>query len=411
MSQDKKDEDLEDLVSESFLNEISSKKGGRDDKKDKKDESKKGDDEVIEAEIEESKPDNLPATQKDNQNIKQDDLYSKAVEIYRQSSPIIYRAGKKFYDFSSTWTGTIIIVLILIFFVAQSFVIPSGSMKRTLLIGDFLFAKKFSYGIPLPELPWVGAKIIPDFMGNGHLISGPRPKREDIVIFYVPKDKRTHFVKRCVAVGGDEILFYANHLLIHFHEGDEFIKKNYPEKKIVKVLDKLWVDNPYMEKYRGIQYQPEYKGNSFLMMIYRGETSGDVDMKPLLLPSLSNEIYTLNGEAMNVFYKKVEPDHFYMIGDNRDNSEDSRFWGSVPYSLIIGKPWVIYFSIEYRSYNRVMFGQGGGRDHQSLKAVCKNLPLDSNECKEAWNRHRYSIRWDRIWRDVEVFQLERPRDF
>ena len=411
MSQDKKDEDLEDLVSESFLNESSSKKGGRDDKKDKKDESKKGDDEVIEAEIEESKPDNLPATQKDNQNIKQDDLYSKAVEIYRQSSPIIYRAGKKFYDFSSTWTGTIIIVLILIFFVAQSFVIPSGSMKRTLLIGDFLFAKKFSYGIPLPELPWVGAKIIPDFMGNGHLISGPRPKREDIVIFYVPKDKRTHFVKRCVAVGGDEILFYANHLLIHFHEGDEFIKKNYPENKIVKVLDKLWVDNPYMEKYRGIQYQPEYKGNSFLMMIYRGETSGDVDMKPLLLPSLSNEIYTLNGEAMNVFYKKVEPDHFYMIGDNRDNSEDSRFWGSVPYSLIIGKPWVIYFSIEYRSYNRVMFGQGGGRDHQSLKAVCKNLPLDSNECKEAWNRHRYSIRWDRIWRDVEAFQLERPRDF
>ncbi len=78
--------------------------------------------------------------------------------------------------------------MVLIFFVAQSFVIPTGSMKRTLLIGDFLFAKKFSYGVPLPELPWVGVKIIPDFMGNGHLISGPRPKREDIVIFYVPKD-------------------------------------------------------------------------------------------------------------------------------------------------------------------------------------------------------------------------------
>ncbi len=82
-------------------------------------------------------------------------------------------------------------------------------MKRTLLIGDFLLAKKFSYGVPLPENTWVGVKIIPDFMGNGHLISGPRPKREDIVIFYVPKDKKTHFVKRCVAVGGDEVLSLA----------------------------------------------------------------------------------------------------------------------------------------------------------------------------------------------------------
>ena len=105
------------------------------------------------------------------------------------------------YRFSSSWTGTIIIVLLLIFFVAQSFVIPSGSMKRTLLIGDFLFAKKFAYGVTIPELPWVGLKLLPDFRGDGHLIDGPRPRREDIVIFYVPKDRKTHFVKRCVAWG------------------------------------------------------------------------------------------------------------------------------------------------------------------------------------------------------------------
>jgi signal peptidase I len=78
--------------------------------------------------------------------------------------------------FASSWTGTIIIVLFLIFFVAQSFVIPSGSMKRTQLIGDFLFAKKFSYGIPTPHLPWLEIPILPDFYGNGHLIEGPRPQ-------------------------------------------------------------------------------------------------------------------------------------------------------------------------------------------------------------------------------------------
>jgi|GEM_PF-47584 len=411
-NQTKKSEVTEQKKSNSTIDDSKQKKSQEDEDRVKIKESKdkdSNDENVIEAEIEEEKPTpNLPST-----HLKEpkDDILSKAVTIYKSSSPIIYKYGKRFYDFSSSWTGTIVIVLFLIFFVAQSFVIPSGSMKRTLLIGDFLFAKKFSYGIPLPELPWVGVKIFPDYLGNGHLISGPRPKREDIVIFYVPKDKKTHFVKRCVAVGGDEILFYSKHLLIHFHEGDDYISKNYPKEKIIKVLGKLWVDNPYKEKYPGIQYQPEYNGDSFLMLIYNGEKFGEGDMKPLLVPNLNNEIFTFNGEAMNAFYKKVEPDHYYMIGDNRDNSEDSRFWGSVPYSLIIGKPWAIYFSIEYRSYNRVMFGQGGGRDHQSLKAVCKDLKLDSVECKEAWNRHRYTIRWDRIWRNVDRFQFEKPKDF
>ncbi|ADV46374.1 signal peptidase I [Nitratifractor salsuginis] len=311
------------------------------------------------------------------------------------------------YRFSSSWTGTIIIVLLLIFFVAQSFVIPSGSMKRTLLIGDFLFAKKFSYGITIPELPWVGLKLLPDFRGDGHLIDGPRPKREDIVIFYVPKDRKTHFVKRCVAVGGDEILYYDKHLLIHFHEGDEYIRSHYPARKIVTVLGKLWVVNPYKDKYPGIQYKPEYNGNSFLMLLYR---SPQVDMKPLFLPELKAPAYSMGGTPVNVFYKKVEPDHYYMIGDNRDNSEDSRFWGSVPYSLIIGKPWVIYFSIEYRSYDRVMYGKGGGRDHQALRKVCGDLPLDSKECREAWDKHRFTVRWDRVGRNVDRFQFEVPKD-
>ncbi len=316
----------------------------------------------------------------------------------------------KLYRFSSSWTGTVIIVLLLIFFVAQSFVIPSGSMKRTLLIGDFLFAKKFSYGITIPEIPWIGLKVLPDFRGDGHLIDGPRPQRGDIVIFYVPKDRKTHFVKRCVAVGGDELLYYDKHLLIHFHEGDAWIQKHYPAKKIVKALGKLWVVNPYKEKFPGIQYKPEYDGNSFLMLLYRAANRAHIDMKPLFVPSLKTDVYTLNGSPVNVFYKKVEPDHYYMIGDNRDNSDDSRFWGSVPYSLIIGKPWVIYFSLEYRSYERVYSGIGGGRDHQALRKVCGTLPLGSDRCRAAWNRHRFTVRWDRVGRNIDTFQHEIPKD-
>ena len=312
----------------------------------------------------------------------------------------------KLHNFSTSWTGTIIIVLALIFFVAQSFVIPSGSMKRTLLIGDFLFAKKFSYGVPIPEIPIVGLKVLPDFNGNGHLIEGERPKRGDIVIFYVPTNKKDHFVKRCVAVGEDEILYYDKHLLIHFHEGDEYIKKNYPEQKIVKVMDKLWVVNPYKDKFPGIQYKPEYRGNSYLLMQY---SINKIDMKPVYVEGLDAPVGGLSVEPMNAFYKKVEKDHFYMIGDNRDNSDDSRFWGSVPYSLIIGKPWVTYFSLEYRSYERVAKGIGGGRDHQTLKTVCGDIDLLSKECEKKWNKYRFTIRWNRMFQNIDKMQYEQPK--
>ncbi len=271
----------------------------------------------------------------------------------------------KFYRFSSSWTGTIIIVLFLIFFVVQSFVIPSGSMKRTMQIGDFLFAKKFSYGIPTPTLPWFNIKLVPDFNNNGHLIEGDKPQREDIVIFLYPLDGKTHFVKRCVATGGDEIVYQDKHLYIHFSEGDEYIKKNYPAEKIKKFRDKLWVDNPYMSKYPGIQYAPKNR-TAFENLIGRPN-----DMSPIYVKELGPVLYTSrSGTDMNAFYKKVEKDDYYMMGDNRDNSSDSRFWGPVSYSLVIGKPWFIYFSFD---------------------------------------SEKKTIRWDRVGKFVDDIQFEQPR--
>ena len=76
----------------------------------------------------------------------------------------------RFYIFSNSWTGTLVIVLFVIFFVAQAFVIPSGSTKRTLLVGDHLFVKKFSYGIATPHFPWLEIPVLPDFNDNGLLI-------------------------------------------------------------------------------------------------------------------------------------------------------------------------------------------------------------------------------------------------
>ncbi len=130
-------------------------------------------------------------------------------------------------------------------------------------IGDFLFAKKFSYGIPIPTLPWIQQAIFPDFNDNGHLIEGDKPKREDIVIFLYPKNNKVHYVKRCVAVGGDELVYQDKHLYIHFFEGDQYIREHYPNDKIKKFRGKLWVDNPYIDKYPGIQYVPDNHENIF----------------------------------------------------------------------------------------------------------------------------------------------------
>lgn len=222
---------------------------------------------------------------------------------------------RKLYNWSSSWTGTIVIVLTIIFFVAQAFVIPSGSMKNTLLIGDMLFVKKFSYGIPTPRIPWIELKVLPDFNDNGHLIEGDRPKRGDIVVFRYPKNDNIHYVKRAVATGGDLIALQNKNLLLHPKEGNDFIKANYAKEDIIKVGDRLWVVNPYKREHPGIHNDPSVVNNG-------------------LNPS----------ELFNMLPIKVPEDETFMMGDNRDHSNDSRFWGTVPYKFIVGTPWVVYFS-------------------------------------------------------------------
>ncbi len=221
----------------------------------------------------------------------------------------------KIYKWSSSWTGTVVIVLAIIFFVAQAFVIPSGSMKNTLLIGDMLFVKKFSYGVPTPRIPWLEVKVLPDFNDNGHLIEGDKPQRGDIVVFRYPGNEVIHYVKRCVAVGGDIVLLKDKHLLLHPNEGNDYVKENYKGYQTVEADGKLFVVDPYRKDHPGIHNDPSVTKNGL-------NPYQLFDMMPVLIPE---------GE-------------FFMMGDNRDHSNDSRFWGTVPYKFIVGKPWFIYFS-------------------------------------------------------------------
>jgi len=222
---------------------------------------------------------------------------------------------KKFYNWSSSWTGTIIIVLVIMSFIAQAFVIPSGSMKNTLLIGDMLFVKKFTYGLPIPRIPWLEIKLLPDFNDNGHLIEGDRPKRGDIVVFRYPNNEKIHYVKRAVATGGDIIALKDKNLLLHPKEGNDYVKENYPKDSIIDFDGRLWVVNPYKLEHPGIHTDPSVVNNG-------------------LNPR----------ELFNMLPRIVPEDETFMMGDNRDHSNDSRFWGTVPYKYVVGTPWIVYFS-------------------------------------------------------------------
>ncbi|MCI5968054.1 signal peptidase I [Helicobacter sp.] len=235
----------------------------------------------------------------------------------------------KFFHFANSWIGTIVIVLGVIFFGIQAFVIPSGSMLNTLLIGDNLFVKKFSYGIPTPTIPWIELQILPDFNKNGHLFEGKRPERGDIVVFRDPNAPKIHFVKRNVAIGGDEILYTKEGLWVHFSSASNYKDTS---AKSLTFNNKTFYYEPYAKHHAGVHYT-DTSLDAFHQLIILQHNGEKIAMEPVRLS---------NG-ALG-FHAIVKEDEYFMMGDNRNNSSDSRFWGAVPYRYIVGKPWLIYFS-------------------------------------------------------------------
>ena len=146
------------------------------------------------------------------------------------------------------------------------------------------------------------------------------------------------YVKRNVAVGGDEVLYQDKALYIKPHEGDEFVRANYKANEIVQINGKLWVKNPYMSTYPGITYDSNVDLFAQMLIFYQ---ASQLAMRPVNFTDLPS---VQMGLPFNAFYYKVPQDEYFMVGDNRDHSNDSRFWGSVKYKDIVGKPWFVYFS-------------------------------------------------------------------
>jgi len=230
--------------------------------------------------------------------------------------------------FTETWIGSFGLVFSIYFFVVQHFIVPSSSMEKTMLIGDIFLIKKFSYGITIPKMPFIGFPLLPDLDNDGHIISGDGPKKGDIVVFRYPKDESIYFVKRTVATPGDEVIYYDNNLLIHSTE--DFMKG----KDTISFNDKLWAVNPYKDL--GSNYMKNQKDDSFSKLI-----------------TDKNDMTKMSNNKFGIyFYKKVKDNSYYMMGDNRDNSHDSRFFGSVDYKYIVGKAFFRIVSL--RNYKGSM---------------------------------------------------------
>jgi signal peptidase I len=200
--------------------------------------------------------------------------------------------GEWFKRQVSEWTVTILMLLFGTTTLVQAFVVPTGSMDTTLMIGDHLFVDKLTYS---PGGP-VSSKFLPY----------QDVRRGDIIVFRYPPDIRQNYVKRVVGIPGDRL----------------------------KVVDKkLWLngkplDEPYTQYVRN--YIDPYADN------FPGEPNMYVDAR-------AREMLTanvVNGEIV------VPPGKYFAMGDNRDNSADSRYWGFVPRENIVGKPAIIFWSYD-----------------------------------------------------------------
>ncbi|MGB6068528.1 MAG: signal peptidase I [Desulfomonilaceae bacterium] len=189
-----------------------------------------------------------------------------------------------FEEYSEALVVAVILAIIIRALFVQAFKIPSGSMERTLLVGDHILVNKFIYGfhIPFTDKRW------PAFV---------KPRRGDVIVFVFPGDRTKDFIKRVVGVAGDTIAIRNKKVIVNGKE----------------------VNNPHAH----------FDSN----VLMPGDMNPRDNMKPLTVP----------------------PEHLFVMGDNRDFSLDSRFWGFVPVDDVKGEAFLIYYSgadLQFVRWNR-----------------------------------------------------------
>lgn len=250
----------------------------------------------------------------------------------------------------------IISVLVLRATVIEAYNVPTGSMEDTILVGDFILGNKFVYGIRTPDwigIPWTNIGFsIPHW----HLPGFDKPKSGDVVIFRYPNDRwpanrigpfdpSLNYIKRCIAGPGQTVQIIAKEVYV---DGKHM---PLPPHGKVNLL------NMYSPNYKESVIFPRGMGNRDYFGPLRVPAKGDT-LRPGEYPvdeilncaSLDgHDVFLAPGGKMIIDGKQVseyvcQQDYYFMMGDNRDNSHDSRYWGLVPYDDIIGEALMIYLS-------------------------------------------------------------------
>ena len=214
-------------------------------------------------------------------------------------------------DYAKSFFPVILIVLLIRSFLFEPFRIPSSSMMPTLLIGDFILVNKFAYGLRLPVL-------------NTRFVSIGEPQRGDVAVFRFPKDPSVDYIKRIVGLPGDRITY---------------------RDKV------LYLNGERMEQHSLGRYMDH---------TYRGEMRGADQLVEDLSGVQHDILVRSNVRGKNVIDFVVPEGHFFAMGDNRDNSNDSRFWGPVPEENLVGEAFAIWMNWDTsRSGFPVDFGRIG----------------------------------------------------
>ena len=211
------------------------------------------------------------------------------------------------------WTAglfpVIAVVFILRSFLFEPFKIPSGSMIPTLLVGDLILVNKFTYGVRLPVL-------------NTKVIEGKTPERGDVMVFRYPPQPSLDYIKRVVGVPGDEVAYINKRLSIN---GKELPVRDLPD----------FLDRDVMRYFKQFE---ETLGEQ----PHRAIVNNDV---PAFIQGASNFEYKENCRySVEGVTCKVPEGYYFMMGDNRDNSLDSRYWGFVPDQNIVGKAFFVWMN-------------------------------------------------------------------
>lgn len=199
-------------------------------------------------------------------------------------------------EYSKSFFPVILAVFLIRSFLVEPFKIPSGSMMPTLLVGDFILVNKHTYGLRVPLL-------------NNTFYAMNHPQRGEVMVFRYPQDPSMDYIKRVVGLPGDRIEYREKHLTING-----------------KPLD-MALDGDYEYVAPGL--------NRIATKLYK-ESLGEHKHDILLV----DDAPAIDGEVV------VPPGHYFVMGDNRDNSNDSRFWGFVPENNIVGKAFMIWWNFD-----------------------------------------------------------------